>query len=119
MASVQRGKGVDWAVIDHMPQGITSSTDPKVANVVGMSPSMTEITLGFQTMMCRMAWRCFSAGRTNMHGAEESVMTKIQANITTGAGGAGAGVLDQDSRGRRGDPLAFSDLDSDDIVGVY
>ena len=27
--------------------------------------------------------------------------------------------MDQDSRDRRGDPLALSDLDLDDIIGVY
>ena len=57
VANVQLGKWIDWAVIDHMPWGVASSTDPKVANVIGMSPSVTEITLGLQAMMCRMT-RC-------------------------------------------------------------
>ena len=80
-----------------MPWGVASSTDPKVANVVGMSPSMTEITLGFQTMMCHMTGHCFSTGRTGVHQAEEPMVTKIQANITLGVGGGGARVLDKDS----------------------
>ena len=37
---------------------ITSGTDPKVADIVGMSPSITEITLHHQTMMSSMAWGC-------------------------------------------------------------
>ena len=73
-----------------MPWGITSSTDPKIANVIGMSPSKTEITLGFQTMMCHMAGCHLSAGRTDMHWAEESMVTKIRANVTVGVRGAGA-----------------------------
>ena len=47
------------------------------------------------------------------------MMTKIWANITTGVGGGRAWVLDQDSGGWEGDPLIFSDLNLDDIVGVY
>ena len=60
-ASVWLGKWIDWAVIDHMPRDVASSTDLKVADVVRMSPSMTKITLGCQTMMCRVAWSCLSA----------------------------------------------------------
>ena len=44
--SSRLSKWVDWAIIDHMSQGITSSTDLKIANFVRVSPSMTEITLG-------------------------------------------------------------------------
>ena len=46
---------IDWAVIDHMSQGVTSSTDLKIAYLIQVSPSVTEITLGHQTMMCGMA----------------------------------------------------------------
>ena len=46
-------------------------------------------------------------------------MTEIQANVTLGVGGGGVRALDKDSGHGRGDPLAFSDLDLDDIVGVY
>ena len=80
---------------------------------------MTEITLGFQTMMCRMTRHRLSANGTDVHQAEEPVMTKIQANITLGVGGGGVRALDEDSSRRRGDPLSFGDLDSDDIIGVY
>ena len=80
-----------------MPQGITSSTDPKVANVVRVSPSMTEITLGLQTMMCCVTRCHFSTGGTDVHWAEEPVVTKIQANVALGVGGGGARVLDEDS----------------------
>ena len=54
--SMWLGKGIDWAVINHMSQGVTSSTDPKIADVIRVSPSVTEITLGRQTMMCSMSW---------------------------------------------------------------
>ena len=80
-----------------MPQGITSSTDPKVANVVGVSPSTTEITLGLQTMMCCVTGCRFSAGRTDVHRAEEPMVTEIQANVALGVGGVGARALDEDS----------------------
>ena len=56
-SSVWLGKQIDQAVIDHVPQGIASSADPKIANFIRMSPSVTEITLGCQTMMCCMTWR--------------------------------------------------------------
>ena len=72
--------------INHMPWGVTSSTDPKVANIVGVSPSKTETTLGCQTVMCHMTWRGLPTGRTDMHGAEEAIMTKIQANVAMGVG---------------------------------
>ena len=102
-----------------MPRGVTSSTDLKVADVVGMSPSVTEITLGLQTMMCCMTGCCLSTNGTDVHRAEEPMMTEIQANITLGVGGGGVRAWDKDSGRRRGDPLAFSDLDLDDIVSVY
>ena len=47
------------------------------------------------------------------------MVTEIRANVTLGVGAAGARVLNQDSRGQRGDPLSFSDLDVDDIVVSY
>ena len=64
--SIRLGKWVDWAVIDHMSQGITSSTDPKIADVVRMSPSMTEIALGHQTIMCRMTRHSLSTSRADV-----------------------------------------------------
>ena len=102
-----------------MPWGIASSTDPKIANFIRMSPSMTEITLGCQIMMCHVTWCQFPAGRADIHGAGESMVTEIRANVTLGIGGAGARVLDKDLRGRQGDPLSFSNLDVDDIVISY
>ena len=77
VVSVRLVKWVDWAVIDHMSQGIASSTDPKIADIIGVSPSMTEITLGLQTMMCDVTRCCFSAGGTGVHWAGEPVMTEI------------------------------------------
>ena len=118
-SSVWLGKQIDRAVIDHVPWGITSSADPKIANLIGMSPSMTEITLGFQTMMCRMTRCQFSTGRTDKHGTEEPMVTEIQANVTLGVGGGGAGALNEDLRGRGRDPLSFSNLNADDIVVNY
>ena len=55
----------------------------------------------------------------DVHRAEEPMMTEIRANITLGVGGGGARALDKDSGHGRGDPLAFGDLDPDDIVSVY
>ena len=91
------GKRIDWAVINHMPRDVASSTDLKVANVIGVSISMAEITLGLQTMMCHMTGCCLSANGTGAHRAEEPVMTEIQANVTLGVGGGGARALDEDS----------------------
>ena len=56
VANVRLGKRIDWAVIDHMPQGVASSTDSKVADIIRVSPSKAEITLGCQTMLCHMTW---------------------------------------------------------------
>ena len=105
--SIWLGKGVNWTVIDHMSQGVTSSTDSKVANIVRVSPSVTEITLGRQTMMCSMAQCWFPAGRTDVHGAGKPVVTEIWANVATSGGGAGARMLDKDLRRGGGDPLPF------------
>ena len=102
-----------------MPWGVTSSADPKIANLIRVSPSMTEITVGCQTMMCSMAWRRFPTGRTGVHGAGEPVVTEIQATVTVGIRRVRAGVLDEDSRGGGSDPLSFNDLDTDDIVINY
>ena len=82
-----------------MPQGVASSTDPKVANVIRVFPSMTEITLGLQTMMCCMTGCCFSTGGTDVHWAEEAVVTEIRTNVALGVGGVGARALDEDSGG--------------------
>ena len=76
-ANVWLGKQIDWTVINHMSQGIASSTDLKVTGIIGMSPSKTETTLGRQTMMCCMTWHCLSTGRTGVHGEEEAMMTEI------------------------------------------
>ena len=114
--SMWLGKGIDWAVIDHMSWGVTSSTDSKIADIVRVSPSVTEITLGHQTMMCSMSWCQFPTGRADVHGAEEPVMAKIQANVGTGGGRAQVQVLDKNSRGQGSDPLPLSDLDTDDII---
>ena len=96
--SVRLDKQIDWAVIDHMFLGVASSTDSKVTDFVRVSPSMTETTLGFQTMMCSMAQGGLLAGWAGVHWAEEAMVTEIRANVTEGIGGRGAGALDQDSR---------------------
>ena len=102
-----------------MPWGIASSTDSKVADIIGMSPSKTKTTLGCQTMMCCMTRCCLCTGRTGVHGAEEAMMTKIQANVAMGVGRGRVWALDQDSGCWGGDPLAFSNLDMDDIISVH
>ena len=113
------GKQIDWAVIDHMFLGVASSTDSKVTDFVRVSPSTTETTLGFQTMMCSVAWGGLLAGWAGVHWAEEAMVTEIQANVTEGIGGRGAGALDQDLQGRGSDPLAFCDLNADNIFIIY
>ena len=65
-ANIWLGKWIDWAVIDHMPWGIASSTDLKIADVIRMFPYMTEITEGHQTMMCHMTWCGFPTGRADV-----------------------------------------------------
>ena len=34
VASFWLGKWVDWAVINHVPWGVTSTADPKIANLI-------------------------------------------------------------------------------------
>ena len=102
-----------------MSWGIASSTDLKVAYLVRVSPSVTEITLGLQAMMCSMAWHCFPTNGTGVQGAGEPVMTEIRAMVALGIRGVRTGILDEDSRGRGGDPLSFCDLDADDFIVSY
>ena len=47
------------------------------------------------------------------------MVTEIQAKVTLGVGGVGAGILDEDVRGGGSDPLSFNNLDTDDIVVGY
>ena len=110
---------VDWTVIDHVPGGVASSTDLKVAYLVRVSPSVTEITLGLQTMMCSMTRRGFPTSGTGVQGAGESVVTKIRAAVTLDVRRVWTSVLDKDSRGGGGDPLSISDLNADDFVVSY
>ena len=91
------GKWIDWAVTDHMSSGIASSTDLKVTDFIRVSPSMTDTTLDFQTMMGSVTWHSFVAGWTGVHQAVQAMVTKISAYVAEGVGGGGAGVLDQDS----------------------
>ena len=102
-----------------MSRGITSSADPKVANFVHMSPPMTDITLGCQTMMGSVTRCHFLTGRAGIHGTEEPMVTEICTNVALGGGRAGMGVLDEDLRRGGSDPLSFDDLDTDDIIVVY
>ena len=113
------GKRVDWTIIDHMSWGVASSTDLKIAYLVRVSPLMTEITLGHQTMMCSMAQCRFPTSRTGVQETGESVVTKIQATVALGVRGIRTRVLDKNSRGRGGDPLPLSDLDMDDFNVSY
>ena len=117
--SIGLGKWVDRAVIDHVSWGIASSTDPKVTNLISMSPPITDITLDCQTMMGSMTRRCFLTGRAEIHGTEEPMVTEIHTNVAVGGGGAGARMLDKDLRGGGRDPLPFLNLDADDIIIIY
>ena len=112
-------KRVGWAVIDHMSGGVTSSADLKIAGFIQVSPLMTEITLGCQTMMCCVTGHQFPTGRTGVQEAGEPVVTKIRATVTLGVGGVRVGILDEDARGRGSDPLSFNDLDMDNIDISY
>ena len=80
-----------------MSLGIASSTDSKVTDFVRVSPSMTDTTLGLQTMMGSVTWRGFAAGWAGVHRAVQALVTEIQAYVTEGVGGGGVGALDQDS----------------------
>ena len=102
-----------------MSRGVASSADLKVANFVCMSPPMTDITLGRQTMVGSMTWFRFLTGRACIHGAEEPMVTEICTNVALGGGRAGTRVPDEDLRRGGSDPLSFDDLDMDDIVVVY
>ena len=95
-----------------MSSFITPSTDPKIADIIGMSPLMTEITLGCQTMMSSMTWGHLTTGRTGVERAFCAMVTEIRTNVAVGGGSGWHGVVYQDLGGRRGDPLSFSDLDS-------
>ena len=118
-ASFWLGKWVDWAVINHVSQGVTSPTDSKIADLVRVSLFKTEITLGRQTMMCSMTQCGFPTGRAGVHWAEEPMVTKIQTNVAAGVGGVRPQPLNQNSGCQGGDPLTFGNLDLDVIVGVY
>ena len=98
-SSIGLGKQVDRTVIDHMSGGVASSTASKVANLVSMSPSMTDVTLGHQTMMGSMTGGCLLTGRAMVHGAEEPMVTKIRTNVALSGGGAGVRMLYEDSGG--------------------
>ena len=58
-------------------------------------------------------------GGASVEGTFHAVVTKTQANITVGGGGGWEAVVHQDPGGGRGDPLPFSNLDSNDIFFVY
>ena len=102
-----------------MSSFITPPTDLKIADIIRMSPLMTEITLGRQTMMGSMTQGHLTTGRTGVERAFCVMVTKIRTNVAVGGGDGWYGVVYQDLEGRRGDPLSFSDLDSDDIVLDY
>ena len=72
-----------------MFRGVTSTTDPKIADVVRMSPLMTETTLGLQTMMCCVAWCGLLADWASVHQAEQAMVTGIRTKVTEGVGGGG------------------------------
>ena len=70
-----------------MSSGIASSTDSKVRDFVRVSPSMTDTTLGLQTMMGSVTWHGFTAGWAGVHRAVQAMVTKIRAYVTEGVGG--------------------------------
>ena len=113
------GRRVDWTVINHMSWGVISSTNLKIAYLISVSPSVTEITLGRQTMMCSMARHWFPTSRTSVQGAGEPVVTEIRAMITLDVGRVRVGVLNENLRGRGGDPLPFDNLDANDFIISY
>ena len=102
-----------------MSSFIAPFTDLKIADIIRMSPLTTEITLGHQTMMGSMTWDCLTIGRTGVERAFHAMVTKIRAKIAVGGGSGWHGVVYQDSGGGGGDPLPFSDLDSNDIILSY
>ena len=76
--NIRLGKWIYWAIINHMPQGVTSSTDLKIADICHWNaPIYDRDHIGCQTMMCRMTQHSLSTGRTDVHQAEEPVMTEI------------------------------------------
>ena len=99
-----------------MARIVASSTDPEVAYLVGVSPSMTEITLGLQTMMGSVTRSRLLTGGAAVHGAEESMVTCIRTNVALGGGGTGVGVLDEDPGRGQCDPLSLSDLDANGVI---
>ena len=98
---------------------IASPADPEIAYLVGVSPPMTEITLGLQTMMGSVTRGRLLTGGAVIHGAEKPMVTCIHTNVALGGRGAGTRLLDEDSGGGGGDPLAFCDLDADDFIIGY
>ena len=58
-------------------------------------------------------------GGASIEGTLHAMVTEIRANVIVSGGGGGEGVVFQDSQGRRGDPLSFSNLDLDDIFFIY
>ena len=47
------------------------------------------------------------------------MVTEIRAIVTLGVGGVRVRVLNKNLRGGGGDPLSFSDLDSNDLIINY
>ena len=60
-----------------MSSFIALGTGPKIADIVGMFPSMTEITLHRQTMMSSMARGCLMTGGTGVEQAFYAMVTEI------------------------------------------
>ena len=102
-----------------MARIVASSTDPEVAYLVGVSPSMTEITLGLQTMMGSVTGGRLLAGGAPVHGTGEPMVTSIRANVALGGGRAGTRLLDEDAGRGRGDPLSVADIDANGVIFGY
>ena len=102
-----------------MPRVVAPSTGPEVAYFVGVSPPMTEITLGLQTMMGSVTGGRLLAGGAAIHGTGEPMVTSIRTNVALGGGRVGKGLLDEDAGRGRGDPLSITDIDANGVIISY
>ena len=98
---------------------VTSSADTKVAYLVGVSPPMTEITLGLQTMMGSVTGGSLLTGGAVVQGTRESVVTSIRTNVALGGRGVGTRLSDEDAGRGGGDPLPVTDIDADGVIFCY
>ena len=74
----------------------TQDTGLKIADIIGMFPSITEITLHHQTMMSSMARGCLMTGGTGVEQTFCAMVTEIQTIVAKGGRGRGKGIVNQD-----------------------